>query len=219
MTHNGSSPRLRGTQGPGVAGCGRPRFIPAPAGNATASARPAAQAPVHPRACGERNTPVADLTLDDGSSPRLRGTLVTASAGALALRFIPAPAGNAFPCQPREYRPPVHPRACGERQSWIVKRITSARFIPAPAGNALEIIRQSLQTSVHPRACGERVDIVTMFGEKFGSSPRLRGTPHQLYPDLIHQRFIPAPAGNALRVTDCSTKEKSAPKILPKLCC
>ena len=49
----GSSPRLRGTFLAGWRGAGRPRFIPAPAGNITGSKLSAINTSVHPRACGE----------------------------------------------------------------------------------------------------------------------------------------------------------------------
>ena len=53
IEHNGSSPRGRGT--PHLGWCSRlaPRFIPAWAGNTSASARPGFPVPVHPRVGGE----------------------------------------------------------------------------------------------------------------------------------------------------------------------
>ena len=72
--------------------------------------------PVHPRACGER--PVGGPHGDEvvGSSPRLRGTQALQRDFVRVLRFIPAPAGNASQYRTFKGRPPVHPRACGERR-------------------------------------------------------------------------------------------------------
>ncbi|MFW5397406.1 MAG: hypothetical protein XXXNARYT_003134 [Candidatus Accumulibacter regalis] len=136
------------------------------------------------------------------------------------LRFIPAPAGNA-PLKSREkYPPAVHPRACGERVSGAEVAHKSAgssprlrgtrcrqgdaepvlRFIPAPAGNAVSPSCGRIISAVHPRACGERCWKMRVVSPVGGSSPRLRGTLKGSSDHRRRSRFIPAPAGNALRV-------------------
>jgi hypothetical protein len=69
--------------------------------------------------------------------------------------------------------------------------------------------------AVHPRACGERVRPPHAPGAGCGSSPRVRGTPVSDLILLGEGRFIPARAGNALRVSVCAkegfTMSKSAP--------
>ena len=70
------------------------------------------------------------------------------------------------------------------------------RFIPAGAGNTLPMGRPSRGKPVHPRGCGEHAvssPEMTMIG---GSSPRVRGTRHEVDPILGFARFIPAGAGN-----------------------
>ena len=70
----GSSPRSRGTfplQRPGQFDM---RFIPALAGNVGGGSAPHDDAPVHPRARGERARSSAGLSGSSGSSPRSRGT-------------------------------------------------------------------------------------------------------------------------------------------------
>jgi hypothetical protein len=90
----GSSPRLRGPRGTEYAGCGVSRFIPAPAGNACHQKRRHRDAPVHPRACGERTSATGRTPPYAGSSPRLRGTPMSTGTIGPGYRFIPAPAGN-----------------------------------------------------------------------------------------------------------------------------
>ena len=70
------------------------RFIPAPAGNVLRDVQTEPAKTVHPRACGERNNSVSILRVDNGSSPRLRGTWGVGRRTKYAGRFIPAPAGN-----------------------------------------------------------------------------------------------------------------------------
>ena len=70
----GSSPRVRGTY------CGlHPvstsiRFIPACAGNISAAGGVCRSEAVHPRVCGEHPVNLISLSLEVGSSPRVRGT-------------------------------------------------------------------------------------------------------------------------------------------------
>ena len=157
------------------------------------------------------------MKIEAGSSPRLRGTLDARSDAGSTVRFIPAPAGNA--CQKTNLSPPppVHPRACGERQ-WLRScqaatcgssprlrgtqqkaRLDRSvrRFIPAPAGNALKVDACWGEITVHPRACGERTIDPAQSTRCVGSSPRLRGTRQRLQRTCRKPRFIPAPAGNA----------------------
>ena len=72
----GSSPRVRGTRLYARAVLGHRRFIPACAGNAARRKRGARTTPVHPRVCGERSGRRNDRPGADGSSPRVRGTLL-----------------------------------------------------------------------------------------------------------------------------------------------
>ena len=90
----GSSPRTRGTASPARHVPLRLRFIPADAGNGSrAYASPSAR-PVHPRGRGERAGGSTVMQLDDGSSPRTRGTGALGHGSDPVRRFIPADAGN-----------------------------------------------------------------------------------------------------------------------------
>ena len=92
----GSSPRGRGTPGPGPW-------------------RGPARRLVHPRAGGERRSRCGAGLSQAGSSPRGRGTLRRAPGVGLRQRFIPARAGNAPSPARRAGTASVHPRAGGER--------------------------------------------------------------------------------------------------------
>ena len=151
----GSSPRLRGTrrlEGLNIRGM---RFIPAPAGNTPSRSIRAKERTVHPRACGEHWLTGSRPRSLCGSSPRLRGTRMTAQPIDFKTRFIPAPAGNTPNNGIPTLLSPVHPRACGEHRPLSSRRDRPGgssprlrgthpavlvahgpeRFIPAPAGN------------------------------------------------------------------------------------
>ena len=72
---SGSSPRVRGTLINGMDHDTCARFIPACAGNAKVKQLRVAELSVHPRVCGEREIPPGMIWTQDGSSPRVRGTL------------------------------------------------------------------------------------------------------------------------------------------------
>ena len=153
----GSSPRLRGTHRPDQPGPGRPRFIPASAGNTCCWLCRSGTHTVHPRVCGEHGEVRISAGERTGSSPRLRGTQSRGFAGSIRQRFIPASAGNTPQAARSPSVVPVHPRVCGEHiilnghqahsagssprlrgtrhRSFTSTRYT--RFIPASAGNTL----------------------------------------------------------------------------------
>ena len=193
----GSSPRVRGTRVlSGWLGCNQ-RFIPACAGNASAS----------------QYSPWSHT----GSSPRVRGTRDGHRHAALPVRFIPACAGNARRVTWATGSVTVHPRVCGERPALMNvaaatigssprvrgtrlvdhEALAARRFIPACAGNAITTAFCLAISAVHPRVCGERHTLSGATFKIVGSSPRVRGTPADRLLRLELSRFIPACAGNA----------------------
>ena len=151
----GSSPRGRGTlriQRPSTL---YRRFIPARAGNTISDGKEARDMAVHPRAGGEHIITQRIEPLAIGSSPRGRGTPIKSIEENIAVRFIPARAGNTQVPSIETKILTVHPRAGGEH---IIDSMASAaavgssprgrgtqpdrmailhieRFIPARAGN------------------------------------------------------------------------------------
>ncbi len=192
----GSSPRVRGTPL-----CKRViesirRFIPACAGNTHGRPSVPSTRTVHPRVCGEHLSRTIATLQDDGSSPRVRGTLHHIIGAVEHQRFIPACAGNTPKCWSTTTCPPVHPRVCGEHAraqqfgnravgssprvrgtlvfQWPV--VVGARFIPACAGNTANPDIKTTVYTVHPRVCGEHRSVCGFWKTDYGSSPRVRGT-------------------------------------------
>ena len=155
----GSSPRVRGTVGPclGFNLCGR--FIPARAGNSGSVDMVLSDIPVHPRACGEQPRGGGMFKRSDGSSPRVRGTVLLRDCRMGVCRFIPARAGNSALSGLSVTLITVHPRACGEQSTawdistasygssprvrgtvaFAMSSVGMPRFIPARAGNSLSV--------------------------------------------------------------------------------
>ncbi len=72
----GSSPRMRGTCRHKNGAKGKPRFIPAYAGNITPDLYACFSLSVHPRVCGEHRLRQTVVGAKNGSSPRMRGTFL-----------------------------------------------------------------------------------------------------------------------------------------------
>ena len=215
---SGSSPRVRGTPVRLVVEIQRLRFIPACAGNASAPRSAQLLRAVHPRLCGERMLTPGDQQMGDGSSPRVRGTLLLASCREAPRTVHPRVCGEralaSISCidmvgsSPRVRGTPVctciarreisvHPRVCGERARVHRSPMGERRFIPACAGNATAPAEVRYMPTVHPRVCGERIRKMLPCPNLNGSSPRVRGTRAVSATRLLGGRFIPACAGNA----------------------
>ncbi len=212
----GSSPRLWGTLHCAPYPVTVGRFIPTPVGNTPLPWPRSSPLPVHPHACGEHSQGIQKLNLYPGSSPRLWGTRLAASATRLCQRFIPTPVGNTFLCPLFLPENPVHPHACGEHRTRRMIALLVAgssprlwgtrinlynpseipRFIPTPVGNTTCTPGPNLAVPVHPHACGEHNRLICASVPTIGSSPRLWGT-RRIWPSLSQRhRFIPTPVGN-----------------------
>ena len=146
---------MRGTQGRRRIGALAKRFIPAGAGNTWIRSTAFVAYSVHPRRCGEHRKGGKHQLLRIGSSPQVRGTLLSKCQIDVHIRFIPAGAGNTCCTQPPFMAKAVHPRRCGEHAFKCASFADSvgsspqvrgtlclyttaksvSRFIPAGAGN------------------------------------------------------------------------------------
>ncbi len=90
----GSSPRTRGTRGPGGIRSGDVGLIPADAGNTQLVCCVPGRLRAHPRGRGEHSTINVSAGQDTGSSPRTRGTPRINGERGLRTGLIPADAGN-----------------------------------------------------------------------------------------------------------------------------
>ena len=176
--------------------------------------------PVHPRSRGEHLHPAQERSVEGGSSPLARGTLVEAALDAGVDRFIPARAGNTSRSRRSRCGQSVHPRSRGEHieiPSSNVDRTgssplargtrngnrgvpRSARFIPARAGNTARPSKGRCSCTVHPRSRGEHSVAHPESLQWCGSSPLARGTLAAGDERREVDRFIPARAGNTVGV-------------------
>ena len=134
VVDEGSSPRMRGTlplahQLPVHVG-----IIPAHAGN-TGWRRLAPNRPWdHPRACGEHDFQKIRVRVPLGSSPRMRGTRCSFLCPFMMQGIIPAHAGNTDIIHIANFRDKDHPRACGEHELSMPRKLTSSGSSPRMRG-------------------------------------------------------------------------------------
>ena len=171
----GSSPRVRGKlRG---SGCGRPRpgLIPACAGKTPRRPLRPRRSRAHPRVCGENAPSLDALTVNAGSSPRVRGKHPGLQSSDPVRRLIPARAGKTARASRSPPSPVAHPRVCGENAQarggvtmldGSSPRVrgkpetrsyppSTPRLIPARAGKTARSDVRATSARAHPRACGE----------------------------------------------------------------
>ena len=174
--------------------------------------------PDHPRACGA-NRAVHVVVVGCGSSPRVRGKRRRREEQERQRRIIPARAGQTPRARAPRCPGPDHPRACGANPTgsrspvsrsgssprvrgklyaveYVVDR---GRIIPARAGQTLVVAIIFLSLADHPRACGANLVLSMSLLTTDGSSPRVRGKPHDAARPLHAARIIPARAGQTMR--------------------
>ncbi len=155
-----------------------------------------------------------------GLSPLARGTPCHSAAAGRRDRFIPAGAGNTECVPPGWPATAVYPRWRGEHMPASIccslmsglsplARGTPAcrgtafpgtRFIPAGAGNTACGLGNSGPYTVYPRWRGEHIEYKLHVRFTDGLSPLARGTLRRKVRNQRRKRFIPAGAGNTLRL-------------------
>ena len=126
----GSSPRVWGTLLLLLVLWFLVRFIPTGVGNTTKRYGEISGKTVHPHGCGEHSSTVQPLPVDNGSSPRVWGTLVLVWFPGFVLRFIPTGVGNTCGVPTPTDRKPVHPHGCGEHATVAGKAEKAAGSSP-----------------------------------------------------------------------------------------
>ena len=152
----GSSPRMRGTPNPRRSAPRRRGIIPAYAGNTDNLTVNRVHPRDHPRVCGEHDVHGSGFAVNQGSSPRMRGTQSATIQTLLRGGSSPRMRGT-------------H----GRRISRSVRR----GIIPAYAGNTAAPHASASILRDHPRVCGEHINEKVKAAITLGSSPRMRGTP------------------------------------------
>ena len=208
----GSSPRMRGKRRHSEQRRIPRRLIPAHAGKTLACDRGRSTRRAHPRACGENELILGNVSCPVGSSPRMRGKRGY-SQSALA-------------------RAMAHPRACGEnlarpghvsRKSGSSPRMrgkrndhaaasTTRRLIPAHAGKTTRAKLVAFHAAAHPRACGENITLRSISSVVFGSSPRMRGKLQGRRKRGAATGLIPAHAGKTVFAARTAAEAAAHPR-------
>ncbi len=175
---------------------------------------------VYPRWRGELNIGNGFAAAASGLSPLARGTHKLSADLKSGTRFIPAGAGNTSKNLKSKPLKTVYPRWRGEHLFDLVDNPTDPglsplargtphragiprgfwRFIPAGAGNTYQRYQPRFPSPVYPRWRGEHCLYICRSVVVIGLSPLARGTPAHYMGEINAIRFIPAGAGNTLRL-------------------
>ncbi len=152
---------------------------PACAGNTSNALNSTVTDKDHPRVCGEHAKHCTFMVYMSGSSPRVRGTLLTSWGLSEDNGIIPACAGNTSRSDGATRGLGDHPRVCGEHTEDLHERHISegssprvrgthqvhgrrrnlTGIIPACAGNTSDFTCGVSNLRDHPRVCGEHLGI------------------------------------------------------------
>ena len=209
----GSSPRMRGTLCDGRSEIVQPGIIPAYAGNTNRVRLDGIRPRDHPRVCGEHRGGLTVLSEREGSSPRMRGTLVIGRVACVVLGIIPAYAGNTMAVEPCHALVWDHPRVCGEHVVNCSPPHAASGSSPRMRGTPENRRRHNIQIQDHPRVCGEHEAAVTGGLTDAGSSPRMRGTLSIRPSSMWRRGIIPAYAGNTISTAPQSTVCWDHPRV------
>ena len=130
----------------------------------------------HPRACGEKQFQHLHEAMYQGSPPRVRGKVPCPPFRVCPPGITPARAGKRMLIHFRALQWWDHPRACGEKEDIIRRRLgakgspprvrgkelrerpaqNQLGITPARAGKSIPFAKNTKQSRDHPRACGEK---------------------------------------------------------------
>ena len=222
----GSSPLVRGAQLSVFLPVPMVGIIPARAGSTFRHDAGGLRAQDHPRSCGEHDPLVRAKSGLLGSSPLVRGALVSRDLVFVVGGIIPARAGSTPAQAASVRRRRDHPRSCGEHHpeqhqgqhgegsSPLVRGALgrSSRYwpvpgiIPARAGSTFSSRTGACRARDHPRSCGEHLLLCVVGTIIAGSSPLVRGALPRSMPSAGWCRIIPARAGS----TSCTSRQRGA---------
>ncbi len=163
----------------------------------------------------------------------MRGTPPSSLSNHSCCGIIPAYAGNTRLAAWSAGCRGDHPRVCGEHVrnsivSWCSSgssprmrgtrlatrpKTRSDGIIPAYAGNTSSSNRATVGTGDHPRVCGEHKGYSGKTSADTGSSPRMRGTPHELRDGRVIDGIIPAYAGNTRGGSNATADIRDHPRV------
>ena len=229
----GSSPRVRGKQVVEDGHRRRVRLIPACAGKTRPRVLVNRFGGAHPRVCGENTSSHAVPNEVAGSSPRVRGKPRRTWRSCSPRGLIPACAGKTVEARSQASRAWAHPRVCGENETTgpFSQQVTGSsprvrgkpaplhggprphRLIPACAGKTCTCHQTRSAPRAHPRVCGENPEDGIRSFAVAGSSPRVRGKPHQALPARKPRRLIPACAGKTRTIVQISWASWAHPRV------
>ena len=194
----GSSPHVRGALDSAGDFLGCVGIIPACAGSTPFWSLWETSCRDHPRMCGEHRAIHDHLSVNEGSSPHVRGAHLQQHRTVVDRGIIPACAGSTCPLSDCIAPQGDHPRMCGEHARFDAFGTLSAGssphvrgahelpvilpealgIIPACAGSTSESNPISCHRRDHPRMCGEHYKHRGSITPNPGSSPHVRGARH-----------------------------------------
>ena len=230
----GLSPRVRGNPPGQASRRGKPRSIPACAGEPNAMTATISVSPVYPRVCGGTSVFCCKSCDEMGLSPRVRGNPEKDWCEEGRWGSIPACAGEPRHAGPAPVTIWVYPRVCGGTGGQLRHHPDSGGLsprvrgnpeggpgagraggsIPACAGEPRGRPPAPPEPEVYPRVCGGTSFSRSRTGGRDGLSPRVRGNRVYEQAKSVTDRSIPACAGEP----GIRTTKRARRAVYPRVC-
>ena len=167
---------------------------------------------VYPRWRGELDRTASVVSSGSGLSPLARGTPVFANLWTIAIRFIPAGAGNTCCSSWWSAAIAVYPRWRGEHNVRLSPLCVVAGLSPLARGTRRDYSKEDAGDRFIPAGAGNTFKYVYLLIAISGLSPLARGTPALFAALSLVARFIPAGAGNTRTRRSSSRKNAVYPR-------
>ena len=151
----GSPPHMRGKALKMGAQAREVGITPAYAGKRLSSSFDTFHPQDHPRICGEKKGNSEMIAINLGSPPHMRGKDAVLTLQRVCLRITPAYAGKRRAGPSRPHRPGDHPRICGEKGCWQIKRARCEGSPPHMRGKAVFLRFSGLVPGITPAYAGK----------------------------------------------------------------
>ena len=192
-------------------------ITPAYAGKRLSSSFDTFHPQYHPRICGEKKGNSEMIAINLGSPPHMRGKGEQGPQGPIGPGITPAYAGKREGGIAGNVCEQDHPRICGEKGCWQIKRARCEGSPPHMRGKAVFLRFSGLVPGItpayagkrsqgkcglhhrwdHPRICGEKCSTSLQGRNTKGSPPHMRGKAAGCAEGADERRITPAYAGKS----------------------
>ena len=188
---------MRGKVGSGWSDEQRLRITPAYAGKSLRDCPVKTRYRDHPRVCGEKQVPHAEIRRARGSPPRMRGKVLCHISCNISIGDHSRVCGEKSSHPGAVFGPKGSPPRMRGKVYFFRKIRYTIGITPAYAGKRKREYTLKTKYGEHPRVCGEKYTCAAVRACRLGSPPRMRGKASAEVSATASAGITPAYAGKS----------------------